>query len=201
MKHLSRGLACGLALLALGGCKIVKTEKATGIDPDVALIAGIVEESFGSKLVPLVSEQAVEAKGVLPLGDLGATGAKKGAGEGGSWTLAIKGAGVVVSEDRKSRAGKVNLDVTGDGVADLTLQLGPVVKGTALRDIAPFYDFTAFRDQIQFAALGRALNDRAVGALTLPEVLVGKTLAFEGVFQVQKPKDPVLVVPLKAEVQ
>lgn len=203
MRHFVTGLALGLTLLPLAGCKIVKTE-AKGADPDAALIASTVEETFAAKLVPLVTEKAVEAKDVLPLTDLETAGAAhglRGKGEGGSWTFAVKGQGVVVDEDRKSRAGKVNVDVTGDGVADLTLQIGPVVKGTALRDIAPFYDFTAFRDQIQFAQLGKALNAQGVGALALPDALAGKTVAFLGAFQVQKAGDPVMVVPLSVEVK
>lgn len=199
MRYVVLGLA--VALLPLSGCKIVKTKPAETGDPDAALIQGVVDETFAAQLVPLVTSKAVDAAGVLPLGDLAATGAVKGAGQGGSWTLAIKGQGTVVSEDRKSRAGKVLVDVTGDGQADLTLQTGPVTKGTALRDIAPFYDFTAFRDQIQFAQLGRALNDRAVGALALPEALTGKTVTFLGAFQVQKAADPVLVLPLEVKVQ
>jgi predicted lipoprotein len=194
------GLALALALLPMG-CKIVPKAAETTGDPDAALIATKVEETFETQLRPLVAQKAVEAAGILPLGDLAATGAVKGAGAGGSWTLALKGQGIVTEENRKSRAGKVMLDINADGKTDLTLQMGPVVKGTALRDIAPFYDFTAFRDQIQFAALGRALNDRAVAGLSLPEGLVGKTIAFEGVFQVQKASDPVLVVALTAVVK
>ena len=204
MKAVTLGLTLALALSPLAGCKIVKTERAATGDPDAALIAGVVSDTFDSKLVPLVTDKAVEATALLPLTDLDAAGAahgQRGKGEGGSWTFAIKGEGKVVSEDRKSRAGKLAVDVDADGRPDLTLQIGPVTKGTALRDIAPFYDFTAFRDQIQFAQLGRALNDRAVGALALPDSLTGKTLHFLGAFSVQKGTDPVLVVPLSVEVQ
>lgn len=197
------GLALCLALTALAGCKIVKTASKAA-DPDAALIAGVVSDTYETKLLPLVTDKAVDAASLLPLTDLETAGAAhglRGKGEGGSWTFAIKGQGQVVDEDRKSRAGKVNLDINGDGKADLTLQIGPVVKGTALRDIAPFYDFTAFRDQIQFAQLGRALNDKTVGALALPPDLTGKTLSFLGAFQVQQGSDPVLVVPLSVEVK
>lgn len=200
MKNLSLGLALGLALSGLAGCKIVKTKAETG-DPQAARIAAVVEETFEAQLRPLVAGKAVAAETALPLGDLAALGATRGAGEGGSWTLALRGKGQVVAEDRKSRAGKVMVDVTGDGAADLTLQIGPVVKGSALRDIAPFYAFTDFRDQIEFAALGRALNDRAVAGLTLPETLVGREVSFLGAFAVQKASDPVLVVPLEVVVE
>lgn len=195
------GLALSLTLLPLAGCKIVKTGEKQA-DPDAALVASVVADSFDAKLRPLVVDKAVDAAGLLPLTDLEAAGAAhglRGKGEGGSWTFAVKGQGTVVSEDRKSKAGKLGVDVTGDGKADLTLQIGPVVKGTALRDIAAFYDFSAFRDQIQFALLGRALNDRALAGLTLPDAALGRTVSFLGAFQVQKDSDPVLVVPLEVK--
>lgn len=196
-------LVCGLTLLAPAACKIVKTKPADSqaADPDATLIAGIVADTYQSKLLPLIAQKATDAAVLVPqvTSDLEAAGAAhgaKGAGEGGMWTFAITGQGVVVSEDRKSRAGKLVLDVTGDGQGDLTLQLGPVVKGTALRDLAPFYDFTAFRDQIQFAQLGRALNDHAAAALKVPEGdLTGRTVSFAGAFAIHGAKDVILVTP------
>ena len=78
----------------------------------------------------------------------------------------------------------------------LTLQLGPVIKGSSLRDVAPFYVFTDFRDQIEFAKLARALNDAAGAAIVLPVGdLVGKTITFEGAFAVLSAKDAILIVP------
>ncbi len=41
------------------------------------------------------------------------------------------------------------------------MQIGPVIRGTTLRDVLPFIDFTAFRNQIDFAELARGLNDQA----------------------------------------
>ena len=58
------------------------------------------------------------------------------------------------------------------------MQLGPVIRGTTLRDVQPFIDFTAYRDQIAFAELARALNDQAYKTAleAVPrDGLVGKT--------------------------
>ena len=204
MNRMMLVLACGLALFAPVACKIVKTApKADGqaADPDAALIAGIVADTYDAKLRPLILSGATPATTLLPaiaadLATAGAAHGTRGGGEGGSWTFAITGQGVVTAENRTSRAARLEVDVTGDGKPDLTLQLGPVIKGTALRDVAPFYVFTDFRDQIQFALLARALNDRASADLALPDALIGKTLTFTCVFAIQSARDPVLVVPL-----
>lgn len=209
MNRMIVALACGLALAVPAGCKIVKTApagSAAATDPDDAKIAGIVADTWDAKLLPLIATEATDAATLVAgiAGGLDAAGAAhghRGAGEAGSWTFAVKGQGRVTSEDRKSRAGKVQIDVDGDGKADLTLQTGPVVKGTALRDVAPFYDFTAFRDQIQFAKLGRALNDKAVADLGLPtDDLTGRTVEFSGAFAVHAAQDPILVVPVTLKV-
>ncbi|MDY4388991.1 DUF2291 family protein [Pectobacterium aroidearum] len=70
--------------------------------------------------------------------------------------------GTVRGIDRESREGKLMLDVQGDTV---TLQLGPIVKGNAIRDAAGFIRFEDFKNQVQFAQLARALNNKAISSL------------------------------------
>ncbi|MEQ9865738.1 DUF2291 family protein [Pectobacterium aroidearum] len=70
--------------------------------------------------------------------------------------------GTVRGIDRESREGKLMLDVQGDAV---TLQLGPIVKGNAIRDAAGFIRFEDFKNQVQFAQLARALNNKAISSL------------------------------------
>lgn len=212
MNAMMKALAVGLALLSPAGCKFVKNEPAANTegqaaaDPDDVLVAGILKDTYESRLLPLIRDKAVDAPTLVAAirADLAGAGKRygnKGAGEGAPWAFAVRAKGIVVAEDRKSRAAKAEIDVDGDGKADLTVQLGPVVKGTALRDVAPFYVFTEFRDQIQFAKLSRALNDRTVGALgNLPGSLIGRTLALTGVFSVASAGAPILVTPVSIEV-
>ena len=205
-------LAVGLALFAPTGCKFVKTQApaeatASGsTDPDDILISGIIEDTYDAKLLPLINSKAIDAPALLAAikTDLKAAGSaygNKGAGEGSPWAFPVKGVGKIITEDRKSRAGKSGVDLDGNGTADLTLQLGPVVKGTALRDVAPFYIFSEFRDQLQFAKLSRSLNDKSISALKIPEeMLVGKAVTFTGAFTASSATAPVLVTPISVEV-
>lgn len=186
-------VALGLmAALALPGCKIVKTvaegESAAAVAGeagDDARIAALLDKTYEAELLPLIAR-------ALPVADLraalvggldaaGAAHGNKGSGEGAAWNFAVKGEGTVVEANLTSRARKAMVDTDGDGAADVTLQLGPVIKGSSLRDVAPFYRFGDFRDQIEFAKLARALNDRASTALVVPEgELIGKTVRFSG---------------------
>ncbi len=194
-----------VAALALPGCKIVKTvaggETAAaeaGEAGDDARIAALLDKTYEAELLPLIAK-------ALPVADLraalaggleaaGAAHGNKGSGEGAAWNFAVKGEGRVVEANLTSRARKAMVDVDGDGKADLTLQLGPVIKGSSLRDLAPFYKFGDFRDQIEFAKLARALNDRASAALRVPEGdMVGKTVSFSGTVDLKSGSDAWLV--------
>lgn len=203
-------LLASTAALGLSACKIVKTtpegqaNAAAGTEAgDDAKIAKLLDDTLTAQLLPLVDKSA------LPVADLrtaiaggidaaGTAHGHRGAGEGAAWNFAVTGQGKVVEANLTSRARKAMLDTDGDGAADVTLQLGPVIKGTALRDLAPFYDFNDFRDQIEFAKLGRAINDRVSAALVVPEgELTGKTLSFTGAVDLKKTTDPWLVTVTK----
>ena len=194
------------ALLPVAACKVVKTapagtETATGAGGDDARIAMLVTDSYVPKLLPHIEGEAsdIAALRAAIAAGLDVAGTEFGlraAGGGGPWNFAVKGSGVVLASDRAARAARLDLDTDADGAADATIQLGPVVKGTALRDVAPFYVFTDFRDQIEFAKLGRALNDTAAAAIALPEGdLVGRTVQFSGAFAVRTAKEAILIVP------
>lgn len=203
-------LLASTAALGLTACKIVKTTPegeaaaAAGTEAgDDAKIAKLVDETLASQLLPLVDKTAqpvADLRAALA-GGIDAAGAAhghRGAGEGAAWNFAVTGQGRVIEANLTSRARKAMLDTDGDGKADVTLQLGPVIKGTALRDLAPFYDFNDFRDQIEFAKLGRAINDRVSAALTVPAGdLTGKTVSFTGAVDLKKPADPWLVTVTK----
>lgn len=212
-RQLALTAACLLAALALPACKIVRTDGDAAAAPaadargDDARIATLLAETWAPKLVPEIAARA------LPVADLrkaiaggleaaGKAHGKPGSGAGAAWNFAVKGEGKITEAKLDSRARTLAVDTDGDGAADLTLQLGPVVKGSALRDFSPFYDFSHFRDQIEFAKLGRALNDTATAALKVPEGdPTGKTVAFTGVVALKTPSEAWLVTPTVIEVK
>lgn len=200
------------AALVLTGCKIVKDtpedEKAIAADAsgDDARTEIRLDETFESQLLPLIRD------GALPVAELrrliaagvdaaGEAHGNRGAGGGAPWNFPVTGQGTVVESKLDSRARWVKLDTDGDGAADVTLQLGPVIRGSALRDVAPFYNFDDFRDQIEFAKLGRALNDQVVGRISVPEgALTGLTIGFTGVTPLKSAEEEITVTPIDVEV-
>ena len=193
-----------LLAASLSGCKLVKTDHGAG--PGADPIAELVETTFDAKLVPALTEKAVDLATLRNAikNDLDKAGQSQGVrvgGAGGGWNFAVKGSATVVDENRASKAATADIDLDGDGTADATLQLGPVVKGTALRDTTALYDFSTFRDQIEYAKLGRALNDKAVSKLPSADVpLKGKKISFLGAVVIRSASEKPLVVPVSIEV-
>lgn len=193
-----------LLAASLSGCKLVKTDHGAG--PGADPIAELVETTFDAKLVPALTEKAVDLATLRNAikNDLDKAGQSQGVrvgGAGGGWNFAVEGSATVVDENRASKAATADIDLDGDGTADATLQLGPVVKGTALRDTTALYDFSTFRDQIEYAKLGRALNDKAVSKLPSADVpLRGKKISFLGAVVIRSASEKPLVVPVSIEV-
>jgi predicted lipoprotein len=184
-----KALVALLLVLPLGGCKIVSDKelaaaRATGqdaFDP-----AAYVDKHWNDKALADFKSRAVDLDTLLPAiaADPDKAGKTYGqrAGEGNPWTYEIKGVGKVVSVDTTSRHGIVSLSVaTKGGEQKVDLQVGPVVFGTAFRDALPTIHFGDFVNQIQYAQVSRALNDRAVAAVhgaVDRKDLVGKSFTF-----------------------
>jgi len=212
MTRISLVVLCAAVAFGTSGCKIVKDvpddEKAIAADAsgDDARTAQRIADTFDAELVPYITDKAIDVAALREAlaGGLDAAGAahgKQGSGAGAAWNFPLKGEGAVVEAKLDSRARTAGLDTDGDGTVDVTLQLGPVVKGTALRDAAPFYNFDDFRDQIEFAKLGRALNDKISEGLVLPEGdITGKTMRFIGVVPLKKADEALVVTPISVEV-
>lgn len=129
--------------------------------------------------------------------DLDTAGGRK-AGDGSPWTFVTQGEGQVVDVKTQVRAGIVTVAV-GDKQVDLLV--GPVVSGSALRDSLPFVTFNDFANQIAYAEVGGALTKRALRqARPVAEGLKpGDRVRFQGVFQVARSGDPVVLTPVRLE--
>lgn len=186
--------ACTLMLagaLALGGCKLVKTEDeqrqaaAGAFNPD-KLVAHI----WDAKVVPYLDGRAgaFQEVSALTATDLDAAAEKYGHKEkqgNAPWTFAARIDGVIVGEETKSRAAYVDVDVDGDGKADVRVSIGPAIRGTALRDSLKFVNFNEFKNQIEWAQYGKSFNTYVNGTLLekLPrEGLTGKKIKATGAY-------------------
>lgn len=186
--------ACAIMLagaLVLGGCKFVRTEDeqkraAAGAFNPERLVADI----WDTKVVPYLEERAgpFEDVAALAAGDPDAAGAKYGHKEkqgNAPWTFAARIDGTIVAAETKSRAAYVDVDVDGDGKADVRVAIGPAIRGTAIRDSLDFVNFNEFKNQIEWAQYGKSFNTHVNGALLekLPrEGLTGRSIKATGAY-------------------
>ena len=94
----------------------------------------------------------------------------------------VKGVGMVTAVDRRSRVGVMLVQLVSSSLV-VAVQIGPVIRGTALRDASGFIQFSDFTNQSEYAAAGNALNESALRMVIAPvqfETLQGRTVSFVG---------------------
>lgn len=193
----------GCRLVENGGGAETSNNRASGEDKKSELDA-MAEEMWESRILPQLEKEAVDLAVLVPkirdsLDSAGKELGYRGGGEGTPWSFSTRFSGMIINANTETRAATADVDVTGDGEADATIQLGPVIQGTALRDTMPFIIFTDFTDQIEFASFSRSLNSYA-HQQTIAEFpredLVGRTIAVLGAFTMRSASEPIRITPV-----
>ncbi|MEI9431921.1 DUF2291 family protein [Mesorhizobium sp. Cs1299R1N3] len=195
--------------LGLSACKILPTpvaqseSNAPAFKPDK-----MVEDIWASKVIPYLKQKAGPFAEVHALAktDPAAAGAKYGNPRkqaNSPWTFAVRVEGKIIAANTQSRAATMDIDVDGDGKADARIQIGPAMRGTALRDSLDFVQFNDFTNQIDFAQFGKAFNayaDKAVLSKLPREALEGRAAKVVGAYTIEGGQDLPLVTPAEAEI-
>jgi predicted lipoprotein len=146
------------------------------------------------KAAPLVTvAKAIKA-------DPDAAGKRYGAREGvnSPYNFAVTGEGVA----GKPSDSLMPVEVKGLKGTTVSLQVGPALNGTSLRDVVGFIGFNQFVNQVDYADAGTALNNQ-VKAKVLKDLdrasLKGKRVRFTGAFTYLAPT-VITVTPVRLEV-
>ncbi len=208
-----------ICIFSLPSCTVVPDEEKSG-KKEEKLDIYFVSDDFKpdeyaknvweDKVVPLFMEKSKPIETIIPVWskDQNAAGEKFGyreKAEGSPWNFRIKGSGVVVAVNTESRASTIDVDLFPvDGIADLILQIGPVIKDSAIRDSLDFISFTDFTNQLEFARLSNAFNkvvNRDVVSKLDRNNLMGKKVSFYGAFTQLQDSNLIRVTPVVLEVQ
>jgi predicted lipoprotein len=197
-----------LAAAAMPGCKIVKTptaeEKAAAAAKTAFNPADRVEAIWQSQALPAIEKRAGDLKDVTMAiaanpDDAGGKFGHRDTHSGNSpWTYLVKTKGKIVVADTQSRAATIDVDADGDGKADAKVQIGPALRGTALRDSLDFVNFNEFKNQIEWAQFGKAFNEKVNTTILQPlprDGLIGKTVIVTGAFPLPSTGQLPLVTP------
>ena len=162
-------------------------------------------DKFGAenfpKLVPEIEKNATELTVLLPALESDQEGAseKYGRRQGQSpYNFPVRGEGVA----GKPEGGIMPIEVEGVKDATVSMQIGPAINGTALRDVASFISFDQFVNQVDYADAATALNNevrtKVLNGID-PASIEGKTVSFVGAFTLLAPT-AVTITPVKLEV-
>jgi predicted lipoprotein len=200
------GVAAGS--LALGACKIVATPRKnvgteegadnSGFDP-----GKMVRDIWDAKVIPYLTAKAGAFPEVAELARANPDEAGRKYGfrqkEGNEpWTIVVKLEGRVLAAETTSRAATISVDNGGDGKIAAIVQIGPAMRGTALRDALDFVSFNDFKNQIDYAQFGKAFNQYVNAAFlaALPrDKLIGRTAIILGAYTIEAGDQPPLITP------
>jgi len=199
-------------LLPLSGCKIVPNDQRARTEGSSANqtaegfnAAGYVDSVWASQLTTHFDSKASDLATVIAavktdLDKAGHDYGHRAASEGSPWSFAVKSTGKVVSVNTESRAGTLIVEIASDaGPQQITLQIGPVVKGTAIRDSLPFFSFANVTNQIEFAQVGRSFNERAMKEIEKPLAELktpGTAVEFKGAISLTSVPETFVVTPV-----
>jgi predicted lipoprotein len=150
----------------------------------------IVAEASGSALdLPAARRRATTPAGAAP--------ARRSA--------FVRVTGTLTTIDRHSRVGLALVRVAAGEEREVAIQIGPVIRGTALRDATSFVRFDDFSNQFEFAAVSNALHERVlrdvIGALDL-DALKGRSITVLGAATLHSSataEAPIEVVPIQVQ--
>jgi len=161
-------------------CVIVKNdEKNSRLTADEEKVFGLsgkdmvidakqyVDNVWEPVIVPRIESMSVDFKELLPELQADEEGASRKYGfrlleEGNHYNFAVKGIVKFLSVDTSSMNGNVSLDFAPfDGEVDCLMSIGPVFRGSTIRDIQNTISINDFGNQVDFARLARELNNKA----------------------------------------
>lgn len=163
-----------------------------------------------SSALPEMNETAVDLTEFLTQsnGDLTALAGDYGKysmGDSGELSYVVKGTGTVEEVNTESQAGFMTVKLDGyTGSEAVKIQIGPVYKGSSIRDSLSFIKFGDYKNQEEWAAVSQSINkvvaDDVVGPAD-PASLQGKTISFVGAFTVSSGSTDVLITPVVLEAE
>lgn len=200
MKRMTACVIVLAILFPITSCKIVKHDsQARKGDGELEIFfsdsefdpKSFVAENWEPKVLPNIEKRAADIGTVFGglASDRTAASEKYGyriGQEGTFFNFAVRGSVKILRVDTSSRNGLAYADIAPfDGTVDAIVQIGPVFKGSSIRDMLDFVSLNSFANQVEFARLAAALNamvfERVIGPEE-PASMEGKKFSTTAVF-------------------
>jgi predicted lipoprotein len=212
-----------LVCLLVTSCKIIKIEPTTTGEGGAGTTkrnvissgekavdtAAYLAEHLEPTILPEIDERKIDLSTLLEASKDGWDKAGELYGEkkgdiGAVFNFIVQDTALVKEVNTESRNGYIIVGVEGNPT-DYTIRIsiGPVLRGTSIRDSIKFVDFNHFVNQMDFAELANALNRYGNENVTKNvdvTALKGKTIEFTGSFS-QPDGDEISIMPIFMEVK
>jgi len=182
-------------ILIIASCTVVKHDEVHSNNNDLEIYfdnedfdaAAYTEELWDSRILPTIKEKAINIDELLRLKQENSQSAYSGdwavqKDETAPINYMISGTGIVTGTNLDTAAATIDID-TGENI--ISIQIGPVVKYTSIRDSMNFINFDDFSNQLEFANVSKEINqyvkDRVLSGLDRNN-LMGKRLDFYGCY-------------------
>jgi predicted lipoprotein len=210
-KYFTLFMAATLMVTALTGCmKIVKIGEEGKYTGETKFNAGEdVAAIWDSKAIPELTGKAVDLAAFLKEsdGDLKKLADKYGKysmGTSGELNYTVKGTATVNEVNTQSKAGYMVVVLDGyNGPIKIEIQVGPVFRGTAVRDSLNIIKFEDYKNQVDFAAVSQSIHSvitsSVISKIDLNSIK-GKMVEFTGCFTADK-EDLILITPVVLNVK
>lgn len=204
-------MAVILIMSTLTGCmKIVKIGEEDKLTGEVKFNAGDdVAKIWDSAALPELKGKAVDLAAFLKeaKGDLKSLADKYGKysmGNSGDLTYTVKSTATVKEVNTEKKAGYLEVTVGGySGPAKIEVQIGPVFKGSSVRDALKIIKFEEYKNQVDYAAVSQSINS-VIKKSVIDKVdlttLKGKQIEFTGCFTVDQ-DNLILITPVALTVK
>ena len=169
----------------------------------------VVTEFWQKNSKSYFSEKATDLSKVISEsgGDFKSVAAKYGRysmGDSGELSFVVKGQGTVTEVKDKLRSGY--LVIKPDDVSDdykVRIQIGPVYKGSAVRDTISLINYKDYKNQIEWAQVSVALHElvqKEVVTPVKPSELLNKKVSYIGCFTVGTSPKTLNITPVELKV-
>jgi len=205
-----------VCLLVAGSCTVVKHDQQSESEEDEISIYFdngefdaklYVESVWEESVLPRIEEEAVEAEVLFEtLNSDPATAIEKYGYRievTAPYNFMVRGMATITQANVDSAAATVSIDANGPDGKPVEIQIGPVLKGTAVRDSMDFIRFDDFTNQLEFANISREMNNRIKATILASlkrEELVGAEIRYIGAFQWVE-GEGILITPVDIRVE
>ena len=202
-------IAAIFVVYSLAAMTVVKEGEEAKLTGEVVFDPNTVATNFWQQnAATYFSENAVDFVTLVneSKGDFTTLASKYGhysMGDSGELSFIVKGTGTINNVKNKLRAGYLGVAVDGyEGPAQVRLQIGPVFKGSAVRDTINTISYRDYKNQIEWAQVSVAFHNLISQEILAPidmNSMMDKKVEFIGCFTVGRPSQ-ILITPVSLKV-